>query len=323
MYKEDKSRIVDIARELGLSTATVSNCINGKRNKVSKQTYKRVWNLLEERDYFPGKADLLLGQNDRKIIGIFVDDHPKYEGKVLQDPFICAIVNALVYEIENNGYFNMLKLSTKVEDIIKFSTMWNMKGIVVVGFCAQDYQELREKMRIPFVIIDGECKQKGKFANIMIDNYDGGVKAGTCFKERGYKSIICISDNLENVDKLRIDGLKSVYQKARVILVPMKKKERETFYNANIDLFKDYDGIFCVSDFYALELMKILKQKKISKGIIGFDDVTLSEFMGLSTIRQNNTLRAKEALRLLNSLFNNEDIEHEVVLPVELIIRET
>lgn len=69
--------------------------------------------------------------------------------------------------------------------------------------------------------------------------------------------------------------------------------------------------------------MKILKQKKISKGIIGFDDVTLSEFMGLSTIRQNNTLRAKEALRLLNSLFNNEDIEHEVVLPVELIIRET
>ena len=45
--------------------------------------------------------------------------------------------------------------------------------------------------------------------------------------------------------------------------------------------------------------------------------------MGLSTIRQNNTLRAKEALRLLNSLFNNEDIEHEVVLPVELIIRET
>ena len=103
----------------------------------------------------------------------------------------------------------------------------------------------------------------------------------------------------------------------------MKKKERETFYNANINLFKNCDGIFCVSDFYALELMKILKQKKISKGIIGFDDVTLSEFMGLSTIRQNNALRAKEALRLLNRLFNNEDIEHEIVLPVDLIIRET
>lgn len=323
MYKEDKSRIVDIALELGISTATVSNCINGKRNKVSLETYKRVWKLLEERNYFPGKADLLLGQNNKQIIGIFIDDHLKYEGKALEDPFISSCVNSLIYEIEKYGYFNMLKLSTNVEDIIKFSTMWNMKGIIIIGFCAQDYKELREKMRIPFVIFDGECKDNGKFANIIIDNFNGGQKAGRCFKERGYENIICITDNLENVDKLRIDGLLSIYKEANIMLVPMLKNNREKYYEDNIIQIKECDGIFCVSDFYALELMNILNKYNITKGLIGFDDVPLSELIGLSTIRQNNTLRAKEALRLLNNLFNNEVIDKEIILPVELIIRKT
>ena len=67
MYKEDRYRISDIALELGLSTATVSNVINGKLNKVSRETAMRVWKLIEEKEYLPGKADILLGQNDSKI----------------------------------------------------------------------------------------------------------------------------------------------------------------------------------------------------------------------------------------------------------------
>ena len=35
-------RIVDIADELGVSTATVSNVIHGKTKKISAETVKRV-----------------------------------------------------------------------------------------------------------------------------------------------------------------------------------------------------------------------------------------------------------------------------------------
>ena len=44
-------RISDIAQELGLSTATVSNVIHGKTNKVSDETVKRVQALLEPVSY--------------------------------------------------------------------------------------------------------------------------------------------------------------------------------------------------------------------------------------------------------------------------------
>ena len=44
-------RIVDIAEELGVSTATVSNVIHGKTKKISDETVKRVQQLLEKRQY--------------------------------------------------------------------------------------------------------------------------------------------------------------------------------------------------------------------------------------------------------------------------------
>ena len=44
----ERVRIADIAEELGLSTATVSNVIHGKTKKISDETVKRVQALLEE-----------------------------------------------------------------------------------------------------------------------------------------------------------------------------------------------------------------------------------------------------------------------------------
>ena len=88
-------RISDIAEELGLSTATVSNVIHGKTHKVSDETVKRVQALLEQRQYIPSMAGILLAQNASKILGVFVNDHEKYEGHTLDDAFIASSLNAL------------------------------------------------------------------------------------------------------------------------------------------------------------------------------------------------------------------------------------
>ena len=151
----ERIRICDIAEELGVSTATVSNVIHGKTHKVSSETVQRVQELLEKRQYIPSMAGILLAQNDSRIIGIVVNDHKKYESHVLEDPFIAASLNALSSEIDRAGQFMMVKATTKADDIIRFASMWNLDGMVLIGFCEEDYQLLRNHMRIPFVAYDG------------------------------------------------------------------------------------------------------------------------------------------------------------------------
>ena len=89
---QERVRICDIAEELGLSTATVSNVIHGKTNKVSDETVQRVTALLEKRRYIPSMAGILLAQNSSGIIGVFVNDHPKYAGHTLRDGFLASVL---------------------------------------------------------------------------------------------------------------------------------------------------------------------------------------------------------------------------------------
>lgn len=85
---QERVRICDIAEELGLSTATVSNVIHGKTNKVSDETVQRVTALLEKRQYIPSMAGILLARNSSGI----VNDHPKYEGHTLRDGFLASVL---------------------------------------------------------------------------------------------------------------------------------------------------------------------------------------------------------------------------------------
>lgn len=94
---QERVRICDIAEELGLSTATVSNVIHGKTNKVSDETVQRVTALLEKRRYIPSMAGILLARNSSGIIGVFVNDHPKYEGHTLRDGFLASVLLPLLF----------------------------------------------------------------------------------------------------------------------------------------------------------------------------------------------------------------------------------
>ena len=205
-HKMDRIRICDIAEELGVSTATVSNVLHGKKSKASDKTIERVMALIEEKQYVPSMAAILLAQNTSQIIGVFVNDHDKYEGHTLEDFFISSSLNYLSEEIEARNLFMMVKKTKTVQEILQFASMWNMEGIVIIGFCEQDYMYLRNHMRIPFVVYDGFCEHPERFVNITIDNYDGGYQVGKYFKDNGHKKVICIADNAICMDRERYQG---------------------------------------------------------------------------------------------------------------------
>ena len=97
-------------------------------------------------------------------MGVVVNDHEKYEGRVLEDAFIASSLNALLYELEKNGYFMMVKATTEWNEIIRFASMRNMDGLVLIGFCDSDYEKLRDNMHIPFVVSDVYAIELMQFA---------------------------------------------------------------------------------------------------------------------------------------------------------------
>ena len=328
--EEHRVRIYDIAEELGLSTATVSNVIHGKTKKISDKTVKRVMALLEKRQYFPGVADILLAQNDSRIIGVFVNDHEKYEGHTLEDFFISSSINYLSTEIENSGRFMIIKKAKQAEEIIRFASMWNMEGIVVIGFCQQDYLYLRNHMRIPFVVYDGICGKTERIFNITLDNYGGGLQMGRYFKEAGHRKALCVSDNSIGIDLDRMEGFREGFAgDVDFLLIPMKKEERWQFYLQHLEKIKSVTAVFAVSDYYAIDLMSFLNGQGISVpkdiSLAGFDDIPVCQMINppLTTIKQDNHLRAKLAVEKLKDLKGNKETDTEIILPVSLVVRKS
>lgn len=327
--EERRVRISDIAEELGLSTATVSNVIHGKTGKISDETVRRVMALLEERRYIPHRASILLARNASKIIGVFVNDHEKYGGHTLEDFFISSSLNDLSAEIENSGQLMMVKKAKCAGDILEFASMWNMDGVVVIGFCEQDYMDLRSRMRIPFVVYDGFCRDPERIVNITLDNWDGGCQMGRYFREAGHRRALCVSDNETGVDRERIGGFCQGFSPgtAEFLLIPMEKEERWSFYRRKLDSIRAASAAFAVSDYYAIDLMCFLHEQGISVpeelSVAGFDDIPMCRMVcpPLTTVRQDGALRARLAVGKLRELREGTDVETEIRLPVELVVR--
>ena len=330
---QNRVRIVDVADALGLSTATVSKVIHGKTEKISDETVKRVQQELERSGYIPNMAGILLARNNSKIIGVVVNDHEKYEGRVLEDGFVMSSLNALSHEVNEKGYFLMIKTTSDIREIPVFASMWNMDGLILIGFCEADYESLRNQMRISFVVYDGYFEKCSKVVNLVIDHYNGGYQAGKYLKELGHKKALCIADNFICMDKERIEGFRKAFKPGETYRweIPKTERERMCFYEDKyMQLLKsNVTAVFAVSDFYALEFMKFLQGKNIripeDIQIIGFDDNMASRESNpsLTTIHQEANLRAKAAIECLEAMRDGAEYKTEIVLPVDLIQRES
>lgn len=330
MWAEDKVRIVDIADELGVSTATVSNVIHGKTKKISDRTVRRVQEKLEERGYIPNMAATLLAQNSSRIIGVVMNDHEKYEGRVLMDPFVASAVNDLADEIEKNDFFMMLKKTTDLMEAVKFASMWNMVGMVILGFCAHEYQQLRRRIHIPFVVYDGYFENQGRICNLQLDDRDGGRQAGEYLRSLGHRRVLCISDNQECMDQQRYEGLCSgLGFRADFMKIPMREEQRRSYYREQLARLRSYSAVFAVSDYYAADLIRFLQSAGVrvpdEVSVIGFDD---SEFCrqvvpALTSVGQDYRLRAQMAVRLLKRMREQPEYTGDFTIPVRLVERDS
>ena len=327
---EEKVRLSDIAEELGLSTAAVSYVLHGKTGMVSERTAVRVRRALEERGYLPRAAEVLLAENPAKIVGVVINAHEKYESHVLEDAFIASALNALSAETARRGLQMMVRAVNALDEIVSFATMWNLEGLVLIGFCSADYGRLRENVRVPFAVYDACGVTAERVCAVNIDDRHGGFQVGEYFRLCGHKRALCLSDNDIDMDLERWKGFREGFGSgAEFMLIPMVKSERTAFYRERLAELRRFTAIFAVSDYYAVDLIRFLQSSGVDIpndiSVAGFDDTPLCGlvFPALTTVRQDTTQRARTALDAIAKMRAGEMVEPVITLPTSLVIRDS
>ena len=66
-----RATLKDVAKQAGVSVATVSYAINGKKS-ISEQTKQRIFRVIEDLNYVPDLSARSLSSRDSKLIGVII-----------------------------------------------------------------------------------------------------------------------------------------------------------------------------------------------------------------------------------------------------------
>ncbi len=323
------STIYDIAKQAGVSIATVSRVFN-QSNNVTAKTKEKVLAVANDLGYHPKALAQSLARKKSKIITVIVP--------VISNYFFMEVLAGMQDKIAEYDYdlqiFNVKmadNLLHQADHIIKRG--WG-EGYIVISVHLADYEwETLQKYGLPVVLID---EYFPGFDTISVDSTEGAYSATSHLIQQGYKSIGMISAKLDSKPSFeRVLGYRRAMEDAGHLvssdmIVTGDNMERDGFTESNgyeamsklLSLEHPPKACFCSSDIQALGAIKAMRDHDKRLSIIGFDDLQFSEYFGLSTMRQPMYEMGALSIEKMVSRIEDKDLEisHTVFSP-DLILR--
>lgn len=316
--------IKDIADKAGVSTATVSNVIKGKKGKVSEKTIEKIEKIIEELNYVPSMGARILSEKRSKIIGV-ICNFMNVTDNSLKDPFTAELLGVIESEIRKNKYYMMLYASNKPEEIKKLISTWSVDGLIFAGINEKTYNSLIKISKKPIVVIDGYYKNKD-FYNVGTNDEEGGYIITKYLLDKGHKNIIFADETnkkgtiIKTVDGERLKGFKRALKEMGIEYTTENHIYIDTFNKQkSVDKILEYKNItavVCASDNIAFEVINCLKNRNIKIpediSVTGFDNVYLSNLSSptLTTINQNINEKGCKAVNMLIDIIEEKSIEN-------------
>ena len=330
--------IKEIARELSLSTTTVSNVIHGKFWEVSPGTVRRVQEALDAHGYIPNIVARNLAQKESRIVGVALKATPEKSGNLIRDPFFSVVIGAIEREIRLAGYYMMLYISDSTDEIIRQASSWNVDGLIVVGLVEDDGRWVDDRFKKPVVCIDNMSEEGPEhFANIGLEDEKGGYLAAKHLTELGHRKIAFLTNVFGAVELARFRGFCRAlaeagiaYKREDALMLSSWDDRIEASLGELCARLREYTAVFCVSDLFAVELMAALADRDVripeEISVVGFDDIFLGRVHrpALTTVHQDVEEKGAAAVRTLIGMLKGETPENrDIRLPVRLEVRQS
>jgi len=323
----------DVAKEAGVSVATVSRIINGK-GEASPETIAKVKKVIKKLNYKPNMLAKSLSERKSNLIALLIP--------TLNNPFFPELVREIETEANKNGYQIYLCNSddqrSKVEYYLDSMVNHYVSGAIINSLHVDENDlSLLEERGIRTITID-RANFEHSYSAITVDHKAGAQDAVThLIQDNQCKNIVFISG--PKGEKSAIDRLLGYKLSLKQLESPIQTKivygdfGMESGYQLIRKLLKDgetFDGIFSSNDAMAIGAIRACYEFGIQipeqVKIVGYDNINMTSYLHprLSTVDQCKTEVGALAIKELMNLFNNgnEKPNHYELKP-KLIIRES
>jgi LacI family transcriptional regulator len=319
-----------VAREAGVSMATVSRIINGTA-KVSAKRKHAVESAIAKLDFHPNQAARGLALGKSMTIGVIT--------QAIDSPFYGEGLRGIEHHLQQNGYAALF-MSGNWNEADETRCMRELiarrvDGIIIFSGRLQDAALAAYARKVP-IVLSGRGLKTGGMVSLPIEDRQGAVLATRHLIDLGHRHIAFISGTADHPDaQERLAGYRRALMEAGIALDPQLivpgdwHEEGGAAATARLlDSKIPFTALFCVNDqtaygaCLALHRAGLVVPRDVS--VVGFDDLHASEYRvpPLTTVKQSiRLLGERSAEAMLELLKGNRP--RVVLPPVELIVRES
>ena len=326
--------IYDVAREAGVSMATVSRVVNGNPN-VKPSTRKKVHEAIEKLDYRPNAVARGLASKKTTTVGVIIPD--------VSIVFFAELARG-IEDIATMYDYNMILCNSdhnKEKEIHLLNNLLGKQvdGIVFMGGkISGEHVEEFKNAPVP-IVLAATVDETKKIASVNIDYKAASFDVVRTLINKGHERIAVVTGPLEDPvnGQLKFSGYREAMEQAGMTIEDGFVSAGDYTYDSGLEAAKEFlqlknrpTAIFAGTDEMALGVVHGIQDAGLSVPsdieVFGFNNSRLATMVRptLSTVVQPMYDIGAVAMRLLTKLMNKEDIEEEqVILPHTIEFRDS
>lgn len=318
--------IYDVAREAGVSMATVSRVVNGNPN-VKPSTRTKVLEAIEKLNYRPNAVARGLASKKTTTVGVIIPD--------ISNIFFAELARG-IEDIATMYKYNIILSNSdqnKEKELNLLNTLLakQVDGVLFMGSKISDiHVEEFERSPVP-IVLAATTDQKQKTPSVNIDYEKAASDAVThLIKHQNERIAIILPDvDQEGNELKKLSGYKKAlekhhipYREEYVLSVGQEYDDGMKAMEKLLQLKERPTAIFACTDELALGVIHAAQDNGYDIPqdfeVIGFDNTKLAEMVRptLTSVVQPMYDIGAVAMRLLTKYMNKEQVdEHTVILP--------
>lgn len=321
MNTDDTITIYDVAREAGVSMATVSRVVNGNKN-VKENTRKKVLDVIDRLDYRPNAVARGLASKKTTTVGVVIPN--------IANSYFSLLAKG-IDDIATMYKYNIVLASSDEDDEKEVSVVNNLFAKQVDGIIFMGHH-LTEKIRTEFsrsrtpIVLAGTVDLEHQLPSVNID-YKGAVKEVVDILAKNHQKIAFVSGPLtDDINgKLRLSGYKEGLKQNTLhfkegLVFESHYKYSDGFELAQRVISSGATAIYVTEDSLAAGLLNGLfaagKSVPEDFEIVTSNDSAVTQYTrpNLTSISQPIYDLGAVSMRMLTKIMNKEELEEKEIL---------